>query len=954
MPISYVDDISDGSGAFIFLKILRRWKGSLYKLVWVDLLLYLCVYYAISLTYRLVLPESQKRVFEDVVRFCENMKGNIPVSFLLGFFVSGVIGRWYKMYMYIPWMNQIAYTTMSFVNCADKTIAREIRLSLMRYMNLAWILLMRRISDQIADRFKQLDEDSDSDEEGIIRCCKGWTRRFKRRSKLKHANQHPWSISQFRSNQHSAARTPRTPFDGGMAFSYRQTSVYHSQMLTDESPSSPSPQRQSIYMFNAFEGDDEWSIRATLRGFNKDRKVRETFGKIITEPEIRAFEAIAKYYFKQTRQRYLPEYWVPLQWAVRLVQKAGLHGNIPDPRMIGVLFKEIGEFRSQLQTLEVYSSIMMPLVYTQVVIIAVYSYFACEILASQFLEVSKVPGEAAVDFFVPVFSIFYFLFLMGWLKVALCVMNPFGDDDEDFETSAILNYNLDVSYRSVLMDETTYPEGLKAATFETSTMNGVEDDNLPEFIKSVTDELTKADNVVETNEWKGSLYKLVWLDLLGYLFVHYFVQLVYWMFLTHSQRLAFNEVVDYCEEIRGQVPISFLLGFFVSGVIGRWFDTYMYIPWLNNISYQIAASINCADPRVALRARLTVMRYLNLSWILLMRTVSDRISNRFRMQSNSTSGQRRERLRHDRQALFQSSELPDEKKSKRPHSKKRGSSPLLGTPSSQLQPKPSPSTSGIFSFNNVENSLFDAPDDYGLRETLKSINNDKKVQQTFGKLITDPEIRAFEAIGRRYFCSTRQRYLPEYWVPIQWAVRVVQKTTLHGNIPDPKIMIHVLGEIGNFRKQLGQLKRFSSLTMPLVYTQVAVIAVYSYFICQIVATQHIERAANETNPNTSMPVPLFSVFYFIFLVGWLKVALCVMSPFGEDYEDFETSEILDYNLDVSYRVVLMDDTTYPEELKRATFTPHTMDGHEEDNLRAFLDSVSRDLDDVEFDENANE
>lgn len=52
------------------------------------------------------------RVFEDVVRFCENMKGNIPVSFLLGFFVSGVIGRWYKMYMYIPWMNQIAYATM--------------------------------------------------------------------------------------------------------------------------------------------------------------------------------------------------------------------------------------------------------------------------------------------------------------------------------------------------------------------------------------------------------------------------------------------------------------------------------------------------------------------------------------------------------------------------------------------------------------------------------------------------------------------------------------------------------------------------------------------------------------------------------------------------------------------------------------------------------------------------
>ena len=63
-----------------------------------------------------------------------------------------------------------------------------------------------------------------------------------------------------------------------------------------------------------------------------------------------------------------------------------------------------------------------------------------------------------------------------------------------------------------------------------------------------------------------------------------------------------------------------------------------------------------------------------------------------------------------------------------------------------------------------------------------------EVQQTFGKIITEQEIRAFEIIARRHFCKTRQRYLPEYWVPIQWAVRVVQKATIHGNIPDPKIM----------------------------------------------------------------------------------------------------------------------------------------------------------------------
>ena len=133
-------------------------------------------------------------------------------------------------------------------------------------------------------------------------------------------------------------------------------------------------------------------------------------------------------------------------------------------------------------------------------IIAVYSYFGCEILASQFLEVPKKPGESAVDFFIPIFSIFYFLFLMGWLKVALCVMNPFGDDDEDFETSDILNYNLDVSFRVVLMDNATYPEYLATPTFKQAPMKGFEDDNLNDFIGSVRNELKNTDCTGDFNE----------------------------------------------------------------------------------------------------------------------------------------------------------------------------------------------------------------------------------------------------------------------------------------------------------------------------------------------------------------------------------------------------------------------------------------------------------------------
>ena len=66
----------------------------------------------------------------------------------------------------------------------------------MRYMNLAWILLMRRISDQIADRFKQMDNYPQVNDEKKNFCQRICGCHRKKRTRLKHAEQHPWSISQ--------------------------------------------------------------------------------------------------------------------------------------------------------------------------------------------------------------------------------------------------------------------------------------------------------------------------------------------------------------------------------------------------------------------------------------------------------------------------------------------------------------------------------------------------------------------------------------------------------------------------------------------------------------------------------------------------------------------------------------------------------------------------------------
>lgn len=75
-----------------------RWRGSIYKLVWLDLTSFLFVYYALNLTYRLLLNEDQKKTFEAVVKYCEAHSNLIPLSFVLGFYVSIVMTRWWNQY----------------------------------------------------------------------------------------------------------------------------------------------------------------------------------------------------------------------------------------------------------------------------------------------------------------------------------------------------------------------------------------------------------------------------------------------------------------------------------------------------------------------------------------------------------------------------------------------------------------------------------------------------------------------------------------------------------------------------------------------------------------------------------------------------------------------------------------------------------------------------------------
>lgn len=49
-----------------------------------------------------------------------------------------------------------------------------------------------------------------------------------------------------------------------------------------------------------------------------------------------------------------------------------------------------------------------------------------------------------MDIYVPVMTILQFLCYFGWLKVAEALLNPLGEDDDDFEVNYILDRNLQV------------------------------------------------------------------------------------------------------------------------------------------------------------------------------------------------------------------------------------------------------------------------------------------------------------------------------------------------------------------------------------------------------------------------------------------------------------------------------------------------------------------------------
>ena len=64
-----------------------------------------------------------------------------------------------------------------------------------------------------------------------------------------------------------------------------------------------------------------------------------------------------------------------------------------------------------------------------------------------------VGNEDHVDFYFPMFTILEFIFYDGWLRVAGALLNPFGEDDDDFDVNYIIDRNITLGYIMVSEEE---------------------------------------------------------------------------------------------------------------------------------------------------------------------------------------------------------------------------------------------------------------------------------------------------------------------------------------------------------------------------------------------------------------------------------------------------------------------------------------------------------------------
>lgn len=159
MSISYFKEIATAKSLTLLKLLLGKWRGSVWKLLWKDLIVFIIIFYSIHIIYRLALNEHQQKIFEAFVEHAKlyHEKTTKSLSFLLGFFVSYVFDLWWMQWNCVPWATTLAIHVSSSIAGFDE-VGKAIRRTIMRYACLSMTMVFRVLSPRVRQRFPRMDD----------------------------------------------------------------------------------------------------------------------------------------------------------------------------------------------------------------------------------------------------------------------------------------------------------------------------------------------------------------------------------------------------------------------------------------------------------------------------------------------------------------------------------------------------------------------------------------------------------------------------------------------------------------------------------------------------------------------------------------------------------------------------------------------------------------------------
>ncbi|VDO40879.1 unnamed protein product [Haemonchus placei] len=330
------------SHPWTILRILLRWRGSVWKAVGIESAIWLLLYILISVIRRQLLSAEQQSHFEKAARVLDQHMRDIPTDFMLGFFVTVIVTRWSTLFNNIGLIENLAHAISACIRGSDDA-TRTRRRNIIRYCVVAQLLAFRDISVQVRKRFPTMD-----------------------------------------------------------------TIVASGFLMRHE--------------------------LEELEGLNSAAAHMGKHGCL----------------YGLT--------WIPIEWAITLLKKARYNDEtISSDILLVKCLEELRRFRTNLLTLTNYDWVPIPIMYPQLVSLAVHLFFFIALFSRQF----SPSDDTTVEYVIPLMSCLQFTFYMGWLKVAEALLNPFGEDDDDFECNFLLDRNLVIGISIVDDGNDRVPEQMK-------------------------------------------------------------------------------------------------------------------------------------------------------------------------------------------------------------------------------------------------------------------------------------------------------------------------------------------------------------------------------------------------------------------------------------------------------------------------------------------------------------